>query len=465
MNLSKLTLVIISLVLIIGISGAVFLKITESRNLTLVFNDRIAETKNTFEKTSELKSQSLRNLATDYTYWDDLVNFVANPDPDFAKDNLETSLSTYKADSVWVYNLEDKLVYSATVDNEVTEFAKELPLTVSDRLKIFQSEAIRHFYIKDSRGFLEIYAATIHPSNDAERKTPAKGYFYVGRYITGEVLTELGNATGTEVVALETSKVTNSNDKTESSSGSLTFYNQLSDQNNKVIGFLAVSDVFNSINQLSESSNQDFIILVILGSALGLAIVVIFYLNSRSLAHAENLANKITASLKESEEKYRLLAENSKEIVALLKADNIYEYVSPAVTIITGYSPNELIGKSSYDFIHPDDVSVVRNQSHAIAVIQKSASNLEYRFKKKDGSYIWLETISQPVLFRDGKVDKIQSSSRDISERKRDEVELAQQTDELAKLNSIMVNRELKMIELKKEISKLTKRSENKGGK
>ncbi|GAC1333525.1 MAG: hypothetical protein NVSMB14_00380 [Isosphaeraceae bacterium] len=126
-------------------------------------------------------------------------------------------------------------------------------------------------------------------------------------------------------------------------------------------------------------------------------------------------------ALRESEAKYRLLAENSSDVIARLSPDLTCLYVSPACRSLLGYDPEELIGRSAIDFLHPDDLPLVLD---ALAKALKSAEvfTLTYRVRSVRGEYVWLEGTSRCV--RDPKTDEvteIHSSSRDVSARRRAE--------------------------------------------
>ncbi|WP_433742238.1 PAS domain-containing sensor histidine kinase [Falsibacillus pallidus] len=126
---------------------------------------------------------------------------------------------------------------------------------------------------------------------------------------------------------------------------------------------------------------------------------------------------KIGQSLRESEKKYRLLAENSSDIINLHAGDGTYLYISPSVTTTLGYDPIEMIGKNPYDYIHPDDISFVEKYHNQILKDAKPVL-ITYRALRNDGSYVWLETTIKIVdnQDEDGEPDFI-SVSRDIDKR------------------------------------------------
>ncbi|MFW6061164.1 MAG: PAS domain-containing sensor histidine kinase, partial [Phycisphaeraceae bacterium] len=129
-------------------------------------------------------------------------------------------------------------------------------------------------------------------------------------------------------------------------------------------------------------------------------------------------------ALRESEARFRLLAENATDLICRHAPDGRYLYVSPSSRKLLGYEPQELIGRSPYEFFHPDDVDRVQ-ASHTKVVQWPEANRIEYRLRRKDGSYIWLETVARAVRAADsGQVLEIHTTSRDVTARHEAEEQL-----------------------------------------
>ncbi|MBS1625296.1 MAG: PAS domain S-box protein [Bacteroidetes bacterium] len=96
--------------------------------------------------------------------------------------------------------------------------------------------------------------------------------------------------------------------------------------------------------------------------------------------------------LAENESKYRLLAENSADIICTHKPNGEFDFVSPSVYSLTGYLPGELSGRSASRFIYPDDRELY-NRHIANHKPQDEDNVFQYRFLNKEGKYIWLETV------------------------------------------------------------------------
>ena len=125
---------------------------------------------------------------------------------------------------------------------------------------------------------------------------------------------------------------------------------------------------------------------------------------------------KIEKQLRESEKNYRELISNLTDVVVELDAEWKFLYASPQAFELLGYQPSEMVGKSSIEFIHPDDIEHAINiQMEAFA--GKRVYNFEYRFKHKDDHYIWVAASGKVTEYEDGL--KLVSGIRDISEQKR----------------------------------------------
>ena len=120
--------------------------------------------------------------------------------------------------------------------------------------------------------------------------------------------------------------------------------------------------------------------------------------------------------LEVSEGKFRFIAENTTDLITQHNIDGTFSYVSNSSKDIIGYNSEKLIHKSPCDFIHPEDLNLI-HFAHQEIVNKQQINQLTYRFRKKDNTFIWLESTSKVILNSKKQIIGIQSSSRDISER------------------------------------------------
>lgn len=134
---------------------------------------------------------------------------------------------------------------------------------------------------------------------------------------------------------------------------------------------------------------------------------------------------KAEQALRESEAGFRLLAENAKDIIYRyrLLPEPGFEYVSPAATAITGYSPEEHYADPGLGFklVLPEDHSILKDLSK-----EKISNPIVLRWKRKDGKVIWTEQINVPIYDESGRLVALEGIARDITERKLAEEALRQ---------------------------------------
>ncbi len=137
------------------------------------------------------------------------------------------------------------------------------------------------------------------------------------------------------------------------------------------------------------------------------------------------------ATLRASEAQYRLLAENVTDMISVHSPNGDYIYVSPVCRTLLGDEPSELVGHSAYEFFHPDDLEAFR-KSHTTTLETPNSATVQYRLRRKDNSYIWVETTSRATRNANGTLETIIATTRDIRERKQAEQILHDVNSQLA---------------------------------
>lgn len=139
--------------------------------------------------------------------------------------------------------------------------------------------------------------------------------------------------------------------------------------------------------------------------------------------HFVGTAQDVTArvelerALRESVASHRLLAEHCTDIISRHDPEGRYRFASHAAEELLGWAPEALVGRSMFEAIHPDDLAAVQ-ASHEALRSPSAPVGVEYRIRRQDGSYLWVETTSRAVRDDDGAVVEIIAVTRDISERK-----------------------------------------------
>lgn len=164
------------------------------------------EARDQFDRLLALKSESLRTYTYDYSYWDELVNFVHSADPEWARVNLEETRQTFNVDAIWIYTADFSTVY-AHLDDVQTASPSALPLLPIERLQQrLSGDPFVHFFANTDHGLLEFSAAPIQPSADTRRETPPQGYMLAARRWDKAYLDELGVFVASDVRLKDSTK-------------------------------------------------------------------------------------------------------------------------------------------------------------------------------------------------------------------------------------------------------------------
>lgn len=165
-----------------------------------------------------------------------------------------------------------------------------------------------------------------------------------------------------------------------------------------------------------------------------------------------------------SEEDYNamLLALNETSLVSVANVKGDIVYANQKFVEVSGYRLEELLGQNHRILKsgkQPDELFVNLWQTISSGKLWRG----EIMNRAKDGSYYWVDTSIVPILNEEGAPERYIAVRVLISDKKLIETELRQKNDELESFNSTLVGRELRMVELKKEITELKKRLEEEG--
>lgn len=123
---------------------------------------------------------------------------------------------------------------------------------------------------------------------------------------------------------------------------------------------------------------------------------------------------EIEEAFRESEERFKSLVLSSSDIIAIITSDAIIRYVSPSVTRILGYTPEEVQGEELLKYVHPDDLISIEKDFNRLKNIKGISRSARYRLQRSDGSYVWAEgTINN--LLDDPAIGGFVVNARDVT--------------------------------------------------
>ena len=128
--------------------------------------------------------------------------------------------------------------------------------------------------------------------------------------------------------------------------------------------------------------------------------------------------------LAESEQKYRLITESMRDIVAIYDVDSSLIFATPSLTSTLGYTVEESIGRKAAAAIHRDDYAHVRAALKAMIAGNSEAANVWFRYPHAAGHWVWLESVVVPFRNDKGRIQHYQATTREITLRKQAELAL-----------------------------------------
>jgi len=450
----------------------------EKSRLSTIFHETKNEKNTVFDKLLTLKGAPLEMLANDYTYWDEMVDFISTRDLKWAQVNIDFALPTFQVNAVWIYDTNFTLLYSI---NDVKESSlKELPFTKEEFDKLFAQSRLRHFFINTAAGLMEIRGATIHPTADSKRETPPRGYFLAGRLWNKEFLSELSNLMDGRLTLLPFfEEKTNPTLKNLSEKGIINLSKILTDFDHRPLMAVNMSIDSETMRVLKRSSTVTlFTVVFLIAAAFSLLIALLnrwvslpLHLISRTLetgniSHISSMQNeeaefgdisrliqrafsqkealiKEIAERKKAEARFQHVADAAEEWIWEVDKDGLYIYSNTVVERILGYKLDEIIGKKHfYDFSIPGHEEKLKKEAFAIFAAKKDFKNFLNENRHKNGSIVYFETSGSPVLDKQGNLLGYRGVDTDITERKKAEVELKNAYEKLKETQGQLIQAE-----------------------
>ena len=139
----------------------------------------------------------------------------------------------------------------------------------------------------------------------------------------------------------------------------------------------------------------------------------------------------------QSEQRFKALVQEGGDLIGILDIEGNYIYVSPTSISVLGIAPEEFIGRSPFEFIHPDDTEKVLSSLQKIATERKVLVS-PFRFRNNKNEWRWIETVLTNMLDNPA-VNGIVANSRDITKQKQEEQQLKLITSVITNTNDAVL--------------------------
>lgn len=169
-----------------------------------------------------------------------------------------------------------------------------------------------------------------------------------------------------------------------------------------------------------------------------------------SIRNDITLRKQMEEEIRKSEEKYRLITENSSDLISIIDTAGNFVYASPSHMILLGHDLTSFESSHLLEWVHEEDRDIVSTGIQQIIHTRKSSTQLEFRVRTRSDRYFYVETTLNPILQASGEVTSLVLVMRDITERKKSE----QTIYHLAYHDTLtdLPNRRLFMDRLRKEV-------------
>lgn len=444
---------------------------------------------------------------SDWAQWDDTYKYIGDRNEAYIQSNLQNeALELLRINTVVLADLEGNILFGKQVHGGQEAippdvFLRHLTRDISE--KHINTEEV-HGEIVPLPGSAMIYVA--RPVTSSDGRAPSNGYIAFGYFFDQEILSEISRITHLEIQSVFYDDQSMSGEFAgiwKELSPERPIFIQQPQDDQQIVGNVFFGDAYGQpvffLRVLSDREiyrkgqesivlfSQIMIVAIILFSGL------LFFLLNRLVLQRLSLLSKQVEKIgksgdcegeiflsgsdefsiltrhindmlralratemnrRESEKRFRTVADSAPVMIWMSDIDQQCTYVNKVWLDFTGRTLEQELGQGWMEEVHPDDAAMSRNAYLRAFAAQQSFS-IEYRLKRHDGVYAWVFARSVPHFTPDGVFLGYVGSCVDITERKEVEERNKNRIEEMEKMNRVMVERELKMIELKAQIKKL----------
>lgn len=500
--------------LIVGISLVVFFLSINQVLSSIIARDFAELEKNEAEKNASRVVDALNSRVdalsvkvSDWAQWDDTYEFVVDGNQEYIQSNLQNeAFGLLQINSLTILDISGKVLFERTVVDGET-----LPSSPLFLEHIAEDVEEGHIHSDGQhRELVSLESGPImyvsRPITSSDGVAPVNGFIIFGYFINDTVLTELSQVTHLEIEYVPYADQFEQESVAhiwKQVSAEKPIFLENNTENEHVIANIFFGDTYKRpvfllrvimSREVYERGQESIALFTkFMGLAIALFSVLLFFVLNRLVLRRvsalslqvekigatgdsqgevllagtdefSSLAYRINDMLKalhttemnrkESERRFRTLADSAPVLIWMTDSNRQCIYVNSGWLKYTGRTLEQELGVGCLENFHPDDKKRVI-EIYTDAFSKQQPFTLEYRLRRENGEYGWVFSQAVPHFTADNVFLGYIGSCVDISERKESENQNKSRIDEIERMNRIMVERELKMIELKEQIKKL----------
>jgi PAS domain S-box-containing protein len=241
----------------------------------LLLSTNINSKNTAFDRNLKLEAAPVEAFVYDFSCRNDFFSFMLKPDRAWADDHLASLLPSYKVNGVWVYDSRLSCVYAVSLPEGA--LPRELPVPRQALSALLAQRYFYRFFVYLDAGLLEVRCAPIQPADDWERKSPPRGFLFVGRLWNEAYIDELSALTESRItlrpIVAGRTVAPPSFDFTK---GAITFSRVFLSWDDTPLAELAVYSEVSVLRELARSSRRQFFQLLTFLSIVLISLIIAF---------------------------------------------------------------------------------------------------------------------------------------------------------------------------------------------
>ncbi len=460
----KIQTKIVALILVVAfvfMSGLLFLKYFEVYRNRALFEDKIEDRINLFEKTLAIERSALEIFTHDYSLLEELNGLLNKGEKEQLDYIFDIALSSFNVNCIWVLRTDFKQVYVKNDFNNL--ILDESSLTKKNLEQLFlRGSYFRHFFVWTRQGPLEIYTAPIQSKNARALNEQPSGYLFAGRLWSRDYINTLSFITESSIKIVPMSKGADLQPRYDSVLGVISFSKVLESWDRTPLRLLKIRYESSVVSGFKRSSNWQVNMLIIFAFATialvsyflfrwvatplnlltktlttedsiyiekiknqksefgNIAQLVLKFFNQKAeLLYEISERNKVETALRESERKFRAIFDQAFQLTGLLSPEGLLLEVNQAALDFINASETDVLGRLYWKTPWWSDS--VQKQAELKKAISLAASGNFVRYETQlvssAGSSMVIDFSLKPIMDDNGDVILLLPEGRDITER------------------------------------------------